>query len=188
MYCKRHQRGIVAMCTECNSGVCDICADATSNLREECGTLCIPCYIKELNGSIEYYQQQRKSLLNNILISCILYAIGAFMAITGIIDGTYAMAILGLFFCGFYTAIAGWKKAEQAHNDYEYKHGASYTVTDSGVYHNDGFWGKLIVAIFATILGVIVTPFRAIVNAIKRKNFKNLIEELEEEISRVKAI
>ncbi len=188
MKCKKHQREVVAMCTECNAGVCDICTDATSELRDTCGTLCIPCYIDKVKQSIEWYTQNRGKALKNIIVSCILYFFGVIMIIAGLADKTYPMALMGLFFCGFYSAISGWKKAEDAHNEYERKHGASYTITDDGVYRNDGFFGKLITAAIFTVFGVIITPIRVIKNFVSRAKDKKTIEELNMEIQRVRAV
>ena len=188
MQCKRHKREVVAMCSECNAGVCEICADATSGLRENYGTLCIPCYVSKVNESIEWYRQKRGKALKNIIISCILYFFGAMMIIMGLADKTYPMAFVGVFFCGFYSAISGWKKAEAAHDEYERKHGASYTITDDGVYRDTGLFGKILTTAIFTVFGVIVTPIRVIANFISRSKDKKTIDELNEEIERVKKI
>ena len=190
MQCKRHHNEVVAICAECGAGVCDTCTEATASLHEECGTLCIPCYVREMNNAITWYETKRSKALKNIIISCVLYAMGAMMILLGMSESpaNYPMALVGVFFCGFYSAISGWKKAESAHDEYEYKHGASYTITDDGIYRNTGFFWKLLTAAIFTVIGVIATPINVIRNIIGRARDQETVESLIYEIERVKKI
>lgn len=191
MKCKRHpSQEIVALCNECNVGLCGDCADATQSLQEDYGTLCIPCYTKELNNMKSWYVEKRESVKKKIITSCVLYGIGLVLILVGLLDkqSSFMMSVFGVFCCGFYNAIKGWKRGEEEHEEYERKHGASYTVTSDGIEYDDGFFKKLLIAAIYTVIGVIVTPFSVISNISKRKKYLACIEELEQEIARVSVI
>ena len=140
MKCEKHQnKEVVALCSNCNAGLCTECAQATAELRERHGTLCVSCYKKALNQRIAYYEKDRSEKLTQIIISTILYIFGLIMMLTNATGTDYISIAVGIFLCGFYSAISGWKKGEAEHNAYERTHGVSYTVTSEGIERNDGF-------------------------------------------------
>ncbi len=190
MKCQRHNKEVTALCNACNAGVCKTCTEATSALHDIFGTLCIPCYIKALNTSLEDSQSKKSSLLKFIIINCILYSLGVFLAVAAFLDPSDFATDIGyaIFFCGIYNAFSGWKKAEQAHNEYEEEHGATYTVTEDGVYRKDGFFMKLIVAIISIPLGIIITPIRVVKNSFELKKTNQCIKQFKEEIARVELL
>ncbi len=189
MKCSRHlNKDVVAMCAKCNAGVCEDCAKATQSLRDEYGTLCVSCYQTALGEAIGYYKQDNSNKLKNIIISSILYLLGIFIMLINVAGEMYISIALGIFFCGFYSALAGWKKGEKMHDEYERKHGVTYNVTSDGIERDNGFFKKLLVAVISTVLGVVITLFNIIKNIIIIGKNKKTIESLELEVEAVSKI
>ncbi|MBR5439769.1 MAG: hypothetical protein IKV61_06120 [Clostridia bacterium] len=190
MKCSRHlNKEVVAMCAKCNAGVCEDCATATQSLRDEYGTLCVSCYQTALGEAINYYKEDNSSKLKNIIISACLYVFGIFFALVNGTGTDYISIIVGIFFCGFYNAIAGWKKGEEVHEEHERKYGVSYNVDSEGnIERNNGFFKKLFIAAIYTVLGLVVTPFTIIKNAIIISKNKKAIESIELEMEAVSKI
>ncbi len=192
MNCARHPaRQAVGQCSQCGAYVCDECMQATKPLQEEEGTLCVDCYQRKLRSAAEYFRVKRKKRRKKVIISVIMYLIGIIVLAIGFTsEGTKLVTcvILGIILCGIYTAIAGWRTGREAYEDYELKHGASYTVTDSGVYRNTGFFGKLLMFLLGAVLGVIVTPISVITNIVGMSSDKKTAAEFEQEANSVSKI
>ena len=119
MKCKRHQdKEVVALCSNCNTGLCAECAEATVAVRERFGTLCIPCYKETVSQAISYYEKDSSKRLTNIIVSAILYIFGLIVMLTNATGTDYISIAVGIFLCGFYSAISGWKKGEAEHDAY----------------------------------------------------------------------
>lgn len=192
MNCTQHpNRDAVAQCNICGAGVCSECADATKALKDECGTLCPSCYKNKLTEAVEYSVKKNKKTMKRIIINSLSYVFGlifAIFSITEIIAGKgdgVPMLIVSIIICGFYTGLTGHKIAKEQHEEYERTHGATYTITDSGVYKDNGFLSKLIFFLIGTVLGIIITPFSIIKNGLNYKSTKIAISELRNMIAKV---
>ena len=192
MNCARHpDRTAVAQCTECGAYLCADCAETTKPLQEEEGTLCIDCYQKKLRAAAEHFMENRKKRLKKVIVSIIMYALGILTVAIGLTSEGVKMVVclvLGVILCGIYTAISGWRTGEKAHEEYELKHGASYTVTDSGVYRDTGFLTKLLMFLLGAAFGVIVTPISVITNLVGMKSDKRTAEEFRTEAANASAV
>lgn len=189
MKCEKHpNREVVAQCNNCRAGVCAECAQATVELREEYGTLCVSCYNEVVRKAVTYYEDDCSKKKKNIITSIVLYIIGLIMIFANLTGEQYMSTLLGVFLCGFYSAISGWKKGEAEHDEYERKHGISYNVTSDGIEREDGFFLKLIIAVLYMVVGVIATPINVIKNSIRIKKNKEMIEDLTREMARVSNI
>lgn len=191
MKCVKHpDRDAVAQCKNCGAGVCSDCVKATEDLKESCGTLCVNCYSTELQDTAAFYRTRRNKRIKRIIISTILYIIGLVLLIIGggiAREGGPGSAngvvqfVIGILLCGVFTGITWMKKAKEEHEEHERKYGASYTVTDSGVYRDTGFGMKLLYFGAGTVFGVVLTPVKVIkdiVGSVKdNKTAKMLIEE-----------
>ncbi len=190
MNCTKHpNRVAVAQCTHCGAGICEECAEATEYTRQECGTLCIDCYCNELAETAEAQAKRNKKRLTRIILSCISYALGLIIAICGISeiaeggsDGPIFIA-LGIVLCGIYTGLT-WKNAAQDKFDREEReNGATYVITDDGIYKKDAFWLKIVYFIIGAVLGVVITPVRVIIDSVTHKKTKAYIKHLQTRIN-----
>lgn len=191
MKCAKHtDREAVAQCAECGAYICSECAEKTAELKEHCGVLCVECYRKEIEGARDFYVGDRKKKLRRIITSCVLYVVGLLAIISAFAIGAQGIelfwrVLIGLLFCGWDGAVAGWRKGEQAQEEYERKYGATYTVTDDGVYKEDGFFKKLIMSLIGMVIGVIVTPINVIRYAVGMKKDKVNVEMFERELAAI---
>lgn len=194
MNCAKHpNRAAVGQCSRCGAYVCDKCAEATRPVRDEVGTICVDCYCRGLKESAEELRANRRKRLRKIIISAILYALGILSIIAVIVtksEGGQLIAgiVIGAILCGLYLGIAGWRAGKQLHEEHERKHGVSYTITDSGIYRDTGFWGKLGGFLLYAAFGVVVTPISIIVNIVGMKKDKTTAELLEQEAESVSKI
>lgn len=183
MYCFKHPGRVAATtCRSCGSPVCAECAEKTAPLRENYGVLCLDCARKETEEAIDFYRDKKKKSLKRLIISTILYVFGIATIIAGIAEGVdqaYVMLLVGVIMCGFYTGMTWRKAAQDSHDDYERKHGATYTVTDNGVYKEDGFWMKLIFFLIGVALGVVITPIRFFIDLFSARSTGKTIKELQ---------
>lgn len=188
MKCSKHSDSeAVAQCQECGAFVCEKCVDATKYAREDYGILCLDCYADKMSRAVNFYKKDSKKKLTRIIISCVLYVFGLTAIISGIASEPM-MAIVGVIFCGIYTGLTWRKVATEAHEENERRNGVSYVVTDSGIERKDGFWMKLIFFLIGTILGVIITPIRCIIDAISISKNKKSIKSLNEGIAELRNI
>ena len=173
--------------------MCDKCAEATRSVRDEVGTICVDCYCRGLQEGAEELRANRRKRLRKIIISAILYVIGILSIIAVIVtkaEGGQLITgiVIGAILCGLYLGIAGWRAGKQLHEEHERKHGVSYTITDSGIYRDTGFWGKLGGFLLYAAFGVVVTPISIIVNIVGMKKDKTTAELLEQEAESVSKI
>ena len=194
MNCARHpNRAAVGQCSQCGAYVCDECAEATKSVRDEAGTVCVNCYCRGLEAGAEELMANCRKRLRKIIISTILYAIGIMLIVSVIVtkaEGGQLVAgiVVGAILCGIYLGIAGWRAGKQAHEEHERKHGVSYTITDSGVYRETGFWGKLFGFLLYAAFGILITPISIIVNIVGMKKDKMNAELIEQEVQSVSKI
>ncbi|MDE5722111.1 MAG: hypothetical protein K2I30_05180 [Clostridia bacterium] len=190
MNCTKHPNvPAVAQCSNCGAGVCTECAEITEPARESCGVLCVDCYKGELERTITSAKKKNGKRLTRVLISSILYLIGVIAAICGVLeimDGAgdgVPILILGIVLCGLYTGLT-WKKAAQdKHDRDEMQNGATYVITDDGIYKKDAFWLKLVYFFIGVALGVIMTPVNVIRGSVTYAKFKKLIKGMQKELS-----
>lgn len=190
MNCTKHPDApAVAQCSNCGSGVCAECAEITQPARDECGVLCIECYKGELERTVATAKKKNGKRLSRILISSILYLIGVIAAVCGVLeimDGAgdgVPILILGIVLCGLYTGLT-WKKAAQdKHDREEMQNGATYVITDDGIYKKDAFWLKLVYFFIGVVLGVIITPINVITGSVTYTKMKKHIRVLQQEIN-----
>lgn len=192
MNCSRHpNQGAVAQCVNCGVAICSKCAETTSVARESCGTLCIDCYCEHLRELSAYCNKDAKKRLKRIIISVICYVFGIIAVIVGASSlpsgesSALPVIIIGVLLCGFYTGLTWKKAAKESHEDYEREHGVTYKVTaDGNIQRESGFFLKLIFFLIGTVLGVIITPIRVIIDIKERvsdiksvKTFNQMISE-----------
>ena len=199
MACAKHpDRDGVGKCTECGAYVCAECAEKTAPLKSVLGVLCTNCYEEELTFTKNFYAKERKKKLRSAIISLVCYLIGWCLTINlfGIIPaqsggglGTI-MPLIGLFLMGAYCAISGWKLASKQQDEYEKKHGATYVITDTGVYKEKNTLAKIFMFILGMVFGMILTPIFIIKWFIGAKNdskeekrFDDAIKGLNEDFS-----
>lgn len=193
MECERHpDRGAVAQCGACGAGICKECAEKTAFLKEQYGTLCVDCLCDKTNKIIGIYKKDNKSRLVRIIISSICYAIGLFLIIAAFVgkDGFDMVALIcGIAMCGFYTGITWHKYAEQRHRQKEMEQGIEYVIDENGnIERKDGFWMKIIMCIIGTVIGVIYTPVRIIIDGVQIKRGKKAISELTDILNDAQAL
>ena len=194
MNCTRHpNRPAVAQCQNCGAYVCKECTNATKALRETAGVLCTDCSSQAVNAAADNVRKKRNKRLRRIILSIIFYFIGVIFFISALASGAQGaqlvvMIIVSIILCGLYTAIAGWRAAREAHEEHEMRHGASYTITSSGVYRDTGFGSKLIFFLLGAAFGIIVTPISVIKNIIGMASDKKTINMFEQEIIDVSKI
>ncbi|MDE6372974.1 MAG: hypothetical protein K2L72_00575 [Clostridia bacterium] len=181
----------MAQCARCGAGVCASCANETSVTRGTTGVLCIDCYCEEISDLIEVCKKDARKRLTRVIISIITYVFGIIAICGGIGEllkgGNDGLPIImvGVLCCGFYTGLTWRKAAQQSHEDYERTHGVTYNITADGrIERQDGFFMKLIFFLIGTVLGVIITPIRVIIDLVERgkskksvKTFEGMIEE-----------
>ncbi len=189
MKCSKHKNSdAVASCTACHAGVCKVCADATMSLRNECGTLCIPCYTNTLNSTIYWLRQTKtKTLILNI-INLIFYIIGIVLFFIGQNQESAGMTVVGMLFAGVFSAIKGWFKEKADQEDYEQKHGERYKITESGIVKDTNLGFRLFMTFAYLAMGLFTTPFAIIKAFIEVFKLKNLIEDLEVDVYKASRI
>lgn len=193
MECERHpERGAVAQCAECGAGVCKECAEKTAFTKGDYGTLCVDCLCAKANKAVEIYKKDNKSRLIRIIVSSICYAIGLFLIIAAFVGsgGIDVVALIcGIAMCGFYTGITWHKAAVQAHRQKEMEEGIQYVIDENGnIERKDGFWMKIIMCLVGTVIGVVFTPIRIIIDSVQIKRGKQSIAELSSMIADAQAI
>ncbi len=175
MNCIRHNdKETVAACSKCGAGVCADCASLSGIARESYGILCANCYTTVLHQTRESITQERGKKLKRAIISMICYALGLGMLVYAYSDelGVQAMFV-GFLLCGFYTGVTWYKAAREAHDDYERKHGATYTISSSGTISKDnGGIMKVMYFLMGTFLGIVVTPCRIIIDVVGASRLK----------------
>ncbi len=195
MNCSRHPgRAAVGQCVECGAYVCAECAEATKSLQQAEGTLCVDCYRRNLNGASEFCRRSIKKRVGKIIISIIFYIAGIIMlaigAAAGVSDAfTKVVLILGgMILCGFFTAIGNWRAEREAHEAHERKYGATYTITESGVYRDTNLGGKIVMFLLGAVLGVVITPISVIKDIAGIRTDRKNVTMFEDEIARVAKI
>lgn len=178
MSCDRHpDRPAVAQCEECGASICEDCVEATEFAVEQFGTLCVKCTQDKCYEAIEIFKKDSKKRLTRIIISVILYIIGAALIISGIsgIDSgnidIVIMIPIGIILCGLYTGLT-WRKVGDD--------------DPNGV--KDGWLLKIIFFLIGTAFGVIVTPIRVVIDGIeigKNNKSKKVMEYSIEELRNV---
>ena len=188
MNCGKHgNREAVGQCQKCGAGVCRECAEATSLLKDDCGTLCVDCYCNELEETKAYWVKARKKRRTRLIVSIILYILGAIAIIGGIVESEFAMIIVGVILCGIFTGITWRNAAKDAHEQKEREEGVTYVITENGVQRKDGFWMKVLFFFIGVIFGVIVTPIRVITDSVGLSKDKKAIKSLEQVIQEARA-
>lgn len=133
----------------------------------------------ELSEALNYYKKQNRKRLTRIIISIIAYFLGVIMIIVGLAEGTFQMVVVGVICCGIYTGLTWRKAAKEAHEEEERENGATYTVTEDGIYKNDGFWFKLIFFLIGVAIGTVITPIRVIIDIVNYCRTKKIIKGLQ---------
>jgi len=177
MNCAKHaDRPAVAQCTTCGAGLCSECVAVDKEYGNEGETLCPDCLAKDWQNYLTDLNKRRRKTLTRIIVSSILYICGVilFIGFFTVEKDSILMLVLALVCCGIYTGITWRKAAQDSHDEYERKHGVEYTITDSGVYRNDGFWMKLVFFFIGTALGVVITPIRVIIDIVSLSKFKKM--------------
>ena len=184
MYCRKHVGvNAVGQCSKCGSFVCAECATNGSKFLSGTGTLCVQCAKEELLGIEDYYVQEKAKHWKTIILGILGYIVGLYCIFQGLATDAVQQALFGMIICGLPTALAGWRKGEQMHDEQERMWGREYEVTSSGVYYKDGFFGKVIMFLLGAALGVIVTPFRVIKSFFGIAKTKRELQEVNEAIS-----
>ena len=188
MNCSLHNNvPAVNTCSACGDGMCGSCMKQTQSY----GKLCVPCAIDALHEDIA----ETKATRIKLIIKTVIMAIGWVIGVIIICFGIYAMKsdmqtsgdpsagivfiAVGALFAGLTVGIASWKNAKQAQREYEAEHGASYTVTDYGVYKDNHTFVKIFYFILGLVLGVIWNPIQIIINSVKADKMKKLIPQYE---------
>lgn len=91
------------------------------------------------------------------------------------------LIIAAILLCGFYTGLTWRKAAQEAHEEDELKNGVTYVVTDDGIKREDGFLMKLIFFVIGTVIGVVFTPVRIILDAVGISKDKKFLAAVEDE-------
>ncbi len=128
---------------------------------------------------IDYLKKQNKKRLTRIIISIILYIFGAGIILAFFIDNdnAYMMIVVGVVLCGFYTGLTWGKAAKEIHEENERIFGESYTITDNGIYKDNGFGLKLVFFLIGVVFGIIVTPIRVIIDIVKYNSVKKHLKK-----------
>ena len=170
MNCSKHSdRTAVAQCSVCGAGICKECASKTELLKEDFGMLCIDCFAEKLDEISDFYSNDKRKRTVRLIVSIITYCIGLFLILGPILthyNDFLPIAIMGVLLCGFYTGLTWRKAAQEDHEEQERKHGATYIITDYGIVKEDAFWTKIVFFIFGTLIGVVFTPIRIIIDAV----------------------
>ncbi len=67
--------------------------------------------------------------------------------------------------------------------------GIEYVIDENGnIERKDGFWMKIIMCIVGTVIGVVYTPIRVIIDSVQIKRGKKSIAELTKILADVQAI
>lgn len=184
MNCSKHNgKPAVAQCAECGAGVCADCASKTNFLKEDYGVLCVDCCKSKMNTIADFYKQDKGKRTKRIVISVITYFFGLIAFLAFFLRGEVAMLFVGIVLCGFYTGLTWRDVAQKSHDEDELKNGITYVVTDDGIKREDGFLMKLIFFIIGTVIGVILTPIRIILDAVGISKDKKYIKEINSDIS-----
>lgn len=174
MKCSRHgDRDAVAQCQNCGAYICSDCAKATKSARESRGTLCVNCYVKALEEVKAKYIRSSSKHVPTIVISAIMYIIGLIIIIvaaTSANEGVekFMIALIGIAFCGFYTAIIGFSTA--------------FLVMRKHLI--------MAIIIFAVclLLGIVVTPINAIRHGVNIKKDKQHIANINDLIKEAQKV
>ncbi len=189
MKCSRHPNNeAIGQCAQCGAFVCRECAQATSVVKSDYGTLCVDCYGDLVADAIGAYRKDRKKKIRRVIISIICYFFGMFMIISGLKEQLFQMLIVGVVLCGFYTGLTWRKAAQETHEEDERKHGVTYEITSNGIERKDGFWFKLVFFLIGTALGVVVTPIRVIIDIVGAARSKKTIASLNAELEDIQSI
>lgn len=198
MNCEKHpEKSAVAQCSECGVGVCKECAGITNVVREYFGTLCVDCYEEHVEAALSNAREEVRKIgrrikgkLFSYIIGLILLAIGGIMFLANTDSDTFQPFLAsGIFFCGIYSAISGWKVGSEAHDKTEEKFGATYNVYDDGTVSKEQGWG---IKIFGFVLGlvfcVVATPLSLIGNLSKKREKQQQIIMFEEELDKLSTL
>ncbi len=194
MKCEKHTNNdAVAECTQCGVTICKECAENTKNLREYCGALCLDCYANNIMHALLDTKEELRKIGQKLKIKMILYfigliciAIGCVGIATNNVDLSQLFIPFGVIFCGIYMGIAGWKAAKESVDDYDSKHGATYTVSSDGsVYRDEGLGMKIVFFILSVAFGIIATPISCLGDSLKKKELTYNTAMFEEELARI---
>lgn len=182
MNCRLHPtKAAVTRCSKCGAGVCEDCARITAST----GDYCVKCAYQETVEDIEFDEELKASFKKRNIVLLILWIVGLPMIIAGavIIAKTNnfigLMLLLGGFLIsGIPTAIQFWKRGTRVQEEFDDKFGATYHVSESGVYKDQGIWPRMIWAIIGLFIGVLMLPKIIAQNA-------SCIREINEELDEI---
>ncbi len=188
MNCGNHcERKAIATCEICGEGMCRECVDNTSCVNDLLGVkhICKDCAIKNVNELIEHVKARKKYFLKRSIKAIIFYVIGILIVITALVTAMdvwqqfITMFLIGYLLIGIYPVISAFRAAKKVDEEYEAKHGASYTIDlDKGTITKDTpIATKLIYCLFALAFGPIASLVMIINGFIKQKTCDKAITE-----------
>lgn len=187
MKCGKHVNSdAVAQCEECGIGVCSQCAEETKLARDSVGILCIDCYKESLEWIISNNREKARKIGNRIKGKLIFYFIGLVCILAEFMFNLGGPGLgLGIFFCGIYMGVAGWKAGAEAHEEWERKNGVTYEVTSEGITRDEGIGGKVFLFALYLAFGIIATPCSCLLDKGKKSEAEKSIAYFENELLRV---
>lgn len=193
MKCKQHpNREAVGQCDACGAGVCAACAEKTEGLQDREGTLCVPCYCDKFRDASAVLAKDSRKRLTRVIISIICWLLGAMFILFFVTDphGNDAVVflIVGILACGFYTGLTWRKAAEEEQRRKEMREGVTYVITESGEIKRETNWlAKIIYFIIGTLIGVVFTPIRIIIDIVGISKNKKAIRYFNQAIAEAQA-
>lgn len=160
------------------------------------GDLCLECYGDKIVDIHNECVDDNKKRKKRLIISCITYILGLICIFTGVYaisigDSITEIAVImgiGVILCGVYTGLTWHKAAVEEHEDYERKHGVTYTIDENGIHRDNGIILKIIFFIIAVCLGLIWTPIRIIIDAVNYKKDKKTIQNCSNILTRISSM
>ncbi len=181
MNCKTHPTTpAVNTCQSCHCGICDSCCNATKDY----GTFCIECALRDANQDIALSNRLIKRLIEKSIFLVLFWILGISLFFTGLSRSSLDSVLIGILICGLPTARVFWRIAEDKHDAFEARYGASYTITDNRIYKNQGFGLKFFYAATGLILGLVANPIKVVKNLFTIKSLKDNITRLNALIAR----
>ncbi|MBO5315355.1 MAG: hypothetical protein J6B48_02880 [Clostridia bacterium] len=187
MKCGKHVNSdAVAQCKDCGIGVCAICVEEAKFARDSGEILCLDCYKKTLEWAISDKRETARKIGNRIKGKLIFYFIGLACILAEFLFNLGGPGLgMGIFFCGIYMGISGWKAGAEAHENWERKHGVTYEVTSDGIVRDEGIGGKAILFVLYLAFGIIATPISCLLDKRKKSEAEKVIMCFENELLRV---
>lgn len=172
MKCEKHPSiEAVAQCEKCGAGICADCVENTKELKEDFGTMCLGCYEETVKSISSFHASKFNEISNAIKGKIIFYVLGlACIALDLFYLKAYVCMVLGVFLCGIYTGIAGWKAGKEANKD-EYP-----------------LMAQVILFLICVPFGIIATPISLLSDFAKKKEAINYYSIAENELERISTI